>query len=219
MREVVTSVRRLCPPDTLQHSICGEDADDHLPGDGADDLQRLSLDCGGLGFTRVWEVRGRKRRASRKSSLSDSWKVAFNPTGITTTETSAATTWRPCGWSLLPSCLLVTETWCLTPTAAAASASSLGSWWDLFDLFSPHDQIQILTPRISLRDPHREPAAPFWWWRWSPGSWSWPEQRSTFTTSWWTPTSPRGYFILSLMPLMHFCFCNKHNRIQNKSTS
>ncbi|TNM93141.1 hypothetical protein fugu_018543 [Takifugu bimaculatus] len=25
--------------------------------------------------------------------------------------------------------------------------------------------IQILTPPISLRDPHREPAAPFWWWR------------------------------------------------------
>lgn len=36
----------------------------------------------------------------------------------------------------------------------------------------PHDRMQIVSAQISLRDPHREPAAPFWWWRWSPGSWS-----------------------------------------------
>lgn len=34
-----------------------------------------------------------------------------------------------------------------------------------------------------------------WWWRWWPGSWSWPELRSTSTTSWWTLTSPRGWIL------------------------
>lgn len=63
-------------------------------------------------------------------------EALFNPSGITTTKTSAATTWRPCGWSPLPSCLLVMETWFLTPTVAAASASSLGLWWDIVDIFS-----------------------------------------------------------------------------------
>lgn len=54
----------------------------------------------------------------------------FVPSDTTTTGTSVATTWRPCGWCLSPSCPSATEMWCLTPTAAAASASSPGLWWD-----------------------------------------------------------------------------------------
>lgn len=65
--------------------------------------------------------------------------VLFVPPGTTITETLAATTWKPCGWSPSPSCPSVTETWSLTLTVAAASASSLGSWWDRGGEFDPRE--------------------------------------------------------------------------------
>lgn len=53
VREGVTSTCGLRTADPLQHSVRGENADDHLPGDRADDLQRLPVDRGGVGITRV----------------------------------------------------------------------------------------------------------------------------------------------------------------------
>ncbi|XP_078811262.1 uncharacterized protein LOC101161168 isoform X3 [Oryzias latipes] len=42
--------------DPLQLPLRGENADDHLPRDGADDLQRVALDCGCVGVTRLRET-------------------------------------------------------------------------------------------------------------------------------------------------------------------
>lgn len=43
--------------DSLQHPLCGENTDDNVPGDRVDDFQRLSVDCGSMGLTCLWEVR------------------------------------------------------------------------------------------------------------------------------------------------------------------
>lgn len=71
-----------------------------------------------------------------KSLSETKYEFVFIPADITTTGIWAAITWRPCGWSPSPSCPSATETWCPTPTAAAASASSPGLWWDSRSMFS-----------------------------------------------------------------------------------
>lgn len=67
---------RLWLPDPLQLPLRGEDADDHLPRDGADDLQRVSVDRGGVGITRVWEVRRPLHRSAVRQQViqTDLWR-------------------------------------------------------------------------------------------------------------------------------------------------
>lgn len=83
-----------------------------------------------------------EREHSKHNVRASIW-VFFIPTDITTTGTWVATTWRPCGWCLSPSCPSVMAMWCLTPTAVAASAFSLGLWWDRWLICYLYSQISF----------------------------------------------------------------------------